>query len=462
MKSDAELPLFTLHSLLFTKTMDILVIVMVAILAAMAAAGATSFYYWRRTANRIKRLSLLVKRLAMGDLEQNLDTLQLSEEGELVDLTHAVTQLALELRAVIQRISAERNTMAALLQNMSDGIISTDAEGQVTNINEAARRILVLSSGTALEGRSFMQVVRDHEIYNMLRQTLEDGQERVQMLEAGSRLPQLRVKVTLISEATMRGGNRQNQSALIVLQDLTEVMRLERIRRDFVANISHELRTPLASVKLMIETLQTVIEDDPAAAPQFLTRIDTEIDGLTQLVRELLELSRIESGHIKLNVRSSDVRDLVEQAAERMGAQAGRRGLKLVVTGRGSDESFPNALVDPDRLMQVLINLIHNAIKFTPVGGTISLSVERYRVNPAYLMVRVSDTGMGIPPDDLGRIFERFYKVDKARAGTDAGTGLGLAIGKHIIQAHKGEVWVESEFGSGSTFSFTVPVFQAL
>jgi two-component system phosphate regulon sensor histidine kinase PhoR len=448
--------------------MDVVLLIVVAILAAMAAAGATAFYFWRRTAMRIKRLSLLVKRLAMGDLEQRLDDLKLDEEGELVDLTQAITQLALELRAVIQRISAERNTMSALLQNMSDGIISTDSEGRVTNINEAAVHILGLASKTNQEGRSFMQVVRDYEMNSLLRQTLQDGKERVQVLEVGPRHPQLQVKVTLIHEEDGSPGKLARpaeRSALVVLQDLTELMRLERIRRDFVANISHELRTPLASVKLMVETLQTVIEDDPPAASQFLTRIDTEIDGLTQLVRELLELSQIESGKIKLNLKSTDLRDLVAQAADRLKPQAARRGLTIEVAGYGTEDFFPNALVDPDRLMQVLINLTHNAIKFTPIGGTITLGVERYRgtgpdKSPGErLLVKVSDTGVGIPPDDVARIFERFYKVDKARAGQEGGTGLGLAIAKHIIQAHGGEIWAESQLGSGSTFSFTVPVF---
>lgn len=434
---------------------DIGFVILVATLAALAAASATSFYYWRRTANRIKRLSLLVKRLALGDLGQNLESVQLAEKGELVDLTRAITQLALELRAVIKRVETERNTMLALLQNMSDGIISTDQSGQITNLNEAARRMLGLPTKLEAEQHSLMQVVRDYEINNLLRQTLSDGQERVQMLELGAGRPQVQVKVTLINDS--QGG----RSSLIVLQDLTELLRLERIRRDFVANISHELRTPLASVKLMIETLQNVIEDDPAAAPNFLRRIDMEIDGLTQLVRELLELSRIESGQIKLSLKATDLRILVEQSAERLRAQAARRGLDISVQYAG-EESFPQALVDPDRVMQVLINLIHNAIKFTQVGGKIALSVERYRENETdrasdRLLVRVKDTGVGIPPDDLSRIFERFYKVDKARTGNETGTGLGLAIAKHIIQAHGGEIWAESEYGQGSTFSFTLP-----
>jgi two-component system, OmpR family, phosphate regulon sensor histidine kinase PhoR len=426
-------------------------LIVVALLAGITAAAATSFYYWRRTARRVRRLSLLVKRLTMGDLTQNLDDLLLAKNGELADLSRAIIQLALELREVISRVERERNTMSALLQNMSDGIISADAQGRIINLNEAAQHILGLPTGVATEGRSLMQVVRDYEINNLVRQTLQDAQQRVQVLDLGSGRPHVQVKVTLVPD-------QDTSNALVVLQDLTEIMRLERIRRDFVANISHELRTPLASVKLMVETLQNVIEDDPSAAQEFLPRIDTEIDGLTQLVRELLELSRIESGQIKLSMKSVDIRKQVEQAAERMRPQAGRRGLEVVVN-TPEDDSLPNTLVDPDRIQQVLINLIHNAIKFTPVGGKIIMSVDRYAAARAgdRLLVQVRDTGVGIPPDDIGRIFERFYKVDKARTGNEAGTGLGLAIAKHIIQAHNGEIWAESQYGSGSIFSFTIP-----
>ncbi len=448
--------------------MELIYLAIVAVLAAGAAALSTAVYYRRRTQARIGRLSNMLKHLALDPVE-HLGNLQPEKEADLPELTEAIVLLSNEIQSVIQRISAERNTMAALLQNMSDGIISVDFQGYLTNINSSSRRILGLPAEAELVGRPFMQVVRDHEVNSLLQQTLQDGQERTQMLEIGPWRPQLQVKVTLIDEEDKKPAyfKKDNRSALVVLQDLTEIMRLERIRRDFVANISHELRTPLASVKLMVETLQNVIEDDPTAAPGFLLRIDTEIDGLTQLVRELLELSRIESGQIKLNLKATDLRELVEQAAERMSAQAARSGLTVQVSSRGSEESFPDGLVDPDRLMQVLINLIHNAIKFTPVGGVISLSVQRLRQpengrNIEKLVVKVSDTGVGIPPDDLGRVFERFYKVDKARAGTETGTGLGLAIAKHIIQAQAGEIWAESEYGKGSSFIFTVPALELI
>ncbi len=442
--------------------MEIATTIFIAVLAAISGCGATVFYYRQRTNRRLQSLTLLLKKLALGDLTKPLDTSEFEDDLQLADLKFAINQLAIELRAVILRISTERNTMAALLENMTDGIISTDADGYVTLINDAARNLLSVSPNLSVEGRSFMQVVRDHELNTMLRQTLEDGQERVQLLEVGPRRPQLQVKTALIEEEWgIEGGPAKQESertALVVLQDLTELTRLERIRRDFVANISHELRTPLASTKLMVETLQAIIEDDPLAARDFLRRIDTEIDGLTQLVRELLELSRIESGQIKLYLRSVDLRELIEQAAERMKPQAERSGLDLSITLRSGEDSFPQALADPERLIQVLINLIHNAIKFTPVGGAITLSVERYSTDK--LLVKVGDTGVGIPPDDLTRVFERFYKVDKARTGAEAGTGLGLAIAKHVIQAHNGEIWVESDFGTGSTFFFTIPTLS--
>jgi two-component system phosphate regulon sensor histidine kinase PhoR len=451
--------------------LQILLYILIILVAAGTGAIAATIYYRSRSRRSIQQISKLFKQRALANLEQQLQKLDPTEEAELGELAEAINQLTTELAATFQQIMAERNAMAALLENMTDAIINTDADGIVRKLNRAAYQILGLQDNIQVEGRSFMQVVRDYEVNALLRQTLQDGLERIEVLEVGPRRMQFQVKTALIEENVDPSGAlglTPARTGLVVLQDLTELHRLERIRRDFVANISHELRTPLASVKLMVETMQAVIEDDPAAARDFLVRIDTEVDGLTQLVRELLELSRIESGQVKLNLKSADLRELVEQSAERLRSQAQRQGLSLTVTLYGSEEGFPYALADPERIMQVLINLIHNAIKFTPVGGSITLSVERYQPKTDEqngedrLLVRVHDTGVGIPPDDVNRIFERFYKVDKARTGAETGTGLGLAIAKHIVQAHGGEIWVESEFGAGSTFSFTIPVFQFL
>jgi two-component system phosphate regulon sensor histidine kinase PhoR len=446
------------------RRMETLFVIAVALAAALLAALGTAFWYRQRTMRRVRVLSHLVKGLALGNSETELFEEKFSDDPILEDLSREIFQLGQELRAVIQRISSERNTVAALLANLNDGIISVDADARITNLNHAACQILGLTG--EILGRSVNEVLPSTELQHLVDQTLRDGQPRSQMLEMGSQQSQLKVSVTLVKEEPKgpgSPGNNGHRVGLVVLQDLTELMRLERVRRDFVANISHELRTPLASVKLMVETLQNVIEEDPEEAPQFLGRIDMEIDGLTQLVRELLELSRIESGQVKLNLKPTDIPQLIEQVAGRMSSQAARRGLEIIVTEPGSPETYLPALADADRLSQVLINLIHNAIKFTPVGGTIRLNVQHFKTphgenEAGKLVVRVSDSGSGIPPEDLDRIFERFYKVDKARAGQEPGTGLGLAIAKHVIQAHGGEIWVESKVGVGSSFSFTLPV----
>ena len=398
----------------------------------------------------VRRLAKMVRRMVGGDYSVRLHQ---THNPDINEVSRAINALADEYESVVQRVSSERNRVATILANLTDGFISTDTNGMVTAINLAARRMLDVSAD--VQGLRFSQIVRDYELSDLLRQSMDDGLERTRMLEVGPRRQQLQVKITIVSDEA------DQPSCVIVLQDLTELHRLERVRRDFVANISHELRTPLASVKLMVETLESVIEDDPEEARSFLRRIDTELDGLTQLVRELLELSRIESGQITLQLRPLDLESLVYQAVERMQPQAERHRIALRLDDPLPDDSneveLPSALADGDRLMQVMINLLHNAIKFTSPGGRIAASVNRLPDNPARLVVRVTDTGVGIPADEVPRIFERFYKVDKARSG-ESGTGLGLAISKHIIQAHGGDIWAESIEGEGSVFSFTIPI----
>jgi two-component system phosphate regulon sensor histidine kinase PhoR len=234
-----------------------------------------------------------------------------------------------------------------------------------------------------------------------------------------------------------------------MVQDLTRLRRLETVRRDFISNVSHELRTPLASLKALTETLRDGALDDPQAAPRFLNRIETEVDALTQMAQELLELSRIESGQVILNPATVPVERLLHTSVERMHLQAERAVLNLAIN---IPENLPLVKADEGRLEQVLVNLIHNAIKFSPPGGTISLGAA---AEGRLVRFFVQDSGVGIPEDDLERIFERFYKTDRARSS--GGTGLGLSIARHIVEAHGGRIWAESREGQGSTFYFTIP-----
>jgi two-component system phosphate regulon sensor histidine kinase PhoR len=238
--------------------------------------------------------------------------------------------------------------------------------------------------------------------------------------------------------------------SLLLAQDLTRVRRLETVRRDFISNISHELRTPLASLKALTETLQGGALSDPEAGPRFLGRIHAEVDALTQMAQELLDLSRIESGQVELVLTPLDPKKLLSSAADRMKLQAERAGVRLHVH---CADDLQGVRVDKARLEQVLVNLIHNAVKFTKPGGEIALGAES---TSGGVVFAVRDTGVGIPSESLSRIFERFYRVDRSRTGS--GTGLGLSISRHIVEAHGGRIWANSREGEGSVFYFEIPI----
>ena len=348
--------------------------------------------------------------------------------------------------------------MAAVLEHMHDGIILTNSDGRIESMNPAALLLFGISTGApeVVEGRSLIEVTHEYELHSVLQAALQDTattpRDRDKLeLELGKNV--VSVVVTRVPAP-----DGKPPAGLVVLQDVTELRKLERARRDFVANISHELRTPITSIKLLAETLGTTLDAANVDALAFLARIDVELDGLTQLVRELLQLSRIESGQVQLNLAPVGMSGLLERAASRLRAQAERAGLLLSVE---AEEGLPRANADAERIEQVLVNLLHNAIKFTSPGGKIVLRASRH---DGGLLISVSDTGVGIPEEDLPRIFERFYKVDKARTGArdrEAGTGLGLAIAKHIVQAHNGRIWVTSRIGEGTTFSFTLSAIEA-
>ncbi len=380
-----------------------------------------------------------VHRVAEGDLQQRI---QVHDTREIGELAGAFNQMASRLSETIDVHLQEHARLAAILANMADGIVLVDEQDQVIMVNTAARRILGIREAAPL-GKTFIEVVRDHELAQMVHDARGLPGASTRIVELGE--PWRYVRAT----AKPLAGEQAGQIVLVV-QDLSELRRLEMVRREFVANVSHELRTPLASLKALTETLQEGAIDDPQAAKMFLGRVQVEVDGLSQLVQELLELSRIESGRVALRRETTDVVQLVRQAAERLQPLAGRQGIGLSVQ---AEPGLPELFIDGDRVQQVIINLVHNAIKFTPPGGQVTVAM---RASSEGVEVSVSDTGLGISPEDLPRIFERFYKGDRSRSG--GGTGLGLAIAKHTIQAHGGRIWAESTEGQGSIFYFSLPL----
>jgi two-component system phosphate regulon sensor histidine kinase PhoR len=324
---------------------------------------------------------------------------------------------------------------------MADGVLITDQAGRVELINPAAAALLGMSQADDV-GLSLAQAVRHHQLVELWERCRQQGTELVEAFEIGRNRLFLQVIVTPFDEDDAHG-------YLLILQDLTRLRKLETVRRDFVSNVSHELRTPLAGLKALVETLRDGAMEDPPAALRFLDRMDTEVDALTQIVQELLELSRVESGQAPLRLAPTPMAELLIPPVERLRPQAERAELDLTVD---VPPTLPNAMADAERVQQVVTNLVHNSIKFTPPGGQITLSVETAGNE---LVVSVRDTGVGIAATDLPRVFERFFKADRARGG--GGTGLGLALAKHIVQGHGGRIWVESVEGHGSTFHFSLP-----
>jgi len=416
--------------------------ILLATVPVTLAAIAIALLVAERTARPVRWLIGAAERMAEGDFAP----LSSTTRDEIGQLTHALDRMGARLQEQMAVLAAERGRLAAILEHMADGVIITDGAGRVRLINPAAARLLGTGQASAL-GQPIAQALRHHRLIQLWQQAEETGQEQVQAVELDPQDLLLQAIVTPLA-TDRRTAEPDRQGFLIILQDLTRIRRLETVRRDFVSNISHELRTPLASLKALVDTLRDGALEDPPAAQRFLDRMDTEVDAMTQMVQELLELSRIESGQVPLRLQPVAVAEVVAPPTERLRPQAERAGLTLSLA---IPWGLPPVLADAERVQQVVTNLVHNAIKFTPAGGEVAVAATAQQ---GEVVISVRDTGVGIPAADLPRIFERFYKADRARRR--GGTGLGLAIAKHIVQGHGGRLWAESREGHGSTFYFSL------
>ncbi|MEN8615289.1 ATP-binding protein [Dehalogenimonas sp. THU2] len=408
---------------------------LVAGIAASVAVAVTIYLLVPSTTDDEVEIELAMKRLGGGE---SADKVRLVAIGELADLKHAFNEMSKSVGDRLKAITAERNRMDLVLAHVADAIFMINKHGEITHHNEAAVKMFNL--GPKPNGRSFMEAVRNHELDDLLKKCLADGKRQDGTVDIRASRRHFGVTVTPL---------KNEPGAVMVVRDLTELKRLEKVRRDFVANISHELRTPVASLKLLAETLKDGALADPAVSADFLNRIAIEADKMGQLVEELGELSRIESGEAPLDKGPLDIGGVMHSVVERLRPQAERAELTISVEPA---LNLPLIKADAGRIEQVLMNLVHNSIKFTPPGGQVTLAAA---ARDKGIEVTIRDTGVGIAYDDLPRIFERFYKADKARSA--GGTGLGLAIAKHIVQAHGGQIRAESEPGQGTAFHFTLP-----
>jgi two-component system, OmpR family, phosphate regulon sensor histidine kinase PhoR len=326
------------------------------------------------------------------------------------------------------------------LGKIEDGVMLVVEGDQVRYVNDAASRIFSVAADRC-RGRTFIEVVRDYECDSLLRKCAVTGQLQVGVVRTHQKMQMLRVIIFPGAE---------KNSFVVTIQDLTDRSRLEEIRKDLVSNVAHEFRTPIASIKLLAETLIGGAYKDGAVSADFLNRIHTESEKLQDLTDDLNELWRLDVNASTLEKSPTDLGRLIRQTAERLQAQADRKGVAIKVN---TDHDISRPTVDRGGIESVLMNLVYNAIRYTEPGGIVTVDVTALKNE---VRVSVSDTGVGIPAEELPRIFERFYKVDKSRSSE--GSGLGLSISKHVIAAHGGKIWAESKEGEGSTFFFTLPL----
>jgi len=343
-----------------------------------------------------------------------------------------------------QAVAQVQTQQEAVLNSMAEGLLLLDGSGRIQLANRAFADLFGVSQN--LRSRTILEALRIHELAELVDFLITE--KRVIGYELKLTLPQERW--LQVNGAAILNGGGHRHGAILVFHDLTRLKKLERTRQEFVANVSHELRTPLSLIKGYVETLLDGARNNPEVAVRFLQTIERNAERLNLLIEDLLVISELESGRLKLNLQAIPLRPAVEKVFEDFKSRAGLKEIRLL-----NKTIEISVQADPNRFGQVLSNLVDNAIKYGRMGGTVTVGGELSAAGQ--VEVFVEDDGPGIPPDALERVFERFYRVDKARSREQGGTGLGLSIVKHLVQSQGGRVWAKSELGHGATFYFTLP-----
>lgn len=393
----------------------------------------------------IKEVTRRATAVAEGNFDQQTPVFGTDEIGQL---SRAFNYMTSRLRDALSQNEEEKEKLTSILTNMSDGVVATDEYGKVILVNRRASSILGMRPAD-IEGRHFAVLLGiDPEDAEALASGFT-GSTLLQIAPAGQEEP-------VVIRMTFTPVHRRDlgiTGTIAVLQDVTEQEELEASRREFVANVSHELRTPLTTIKSYAEALDDGALEDPQLAGRFVGVIQNETERMIRLVTDLLHLSRLDSKEARLRKQPTDVLEMLEEVTDRFSFQMHQKDIQSVLS---VENGLPLVPLDRDQIDQVLDNVVSNALKYTLEGGTITISARREGGNT--LAVSVSDTGVGIPQRDLDRIFERFYRVDKARSRSMGGTGLGLSIAREIVKAHDGSISLESELDVGTTVTFKLPM----
>jgi two-component system phosphate regulon sensor histidine kinase PhoR len=400
-----------------------------------------SFGFSSTVTKPLRRMMVIGKRMSAGDFEQRI---KVRTKDEIRELAEILNQMSADLSHKIDQVTQEKLQLNSILSSMIEGVLAVDHGGKILLINEALRQMFELDESA--QGKLHYEVVRDHDLNQFIREVLStksEGSKEISFIHP-------RERDVMIESALVRQLTESGILAVFVFHDVTELKKLERVRKDFVANVSHELRTPLTSIKGFVEALQDGAIESAGQSSRFLSIISYHADRMNKIISDLLQLSEIESKEFELKTEPFSVRDICEKVVDSLRRSADQKGQSLEME---LDSPDLMALGDKYRITQALANLVDNAIKYTPEKGKVKVQA---REKDGLIELTVSDNGVGIAKKDLLRIFERFYTVDKGRSRELGGTGLGLSIVKHIVEAHGGRVEVKSEPGKGSRFSFTL------
>lgn len=391
----------------------------------------------------LREIGAWARSFAGGDFSRRIS---LSARDEMEELADSMNYVSERVQSKMEEFIADKSRLEAVFLSMFDGVMVIDRSGEIVLMNQSLKEFLQVDS--MVTGKKPLEVIRNIDIQELAQRVLT-SHSRLESREITLLLPEERV---LLAHATPVLRADAIDGAVLVFHDITELRRLEKVRQDFVANVSHELRTPVSTIRGYAETLLEGALEDKAHAGEFLRIIYDDAERLSKLINDLLDLSRIESGKMKIVLEECSLEAVVDKVLTGMDKEAHKNSVTIK---KDIPPRLARIRIDEAAIAQVLFNLVENAIKYNNAGGSVTISA---RETDRGVEVSVADTGIGIPQQDIPRIFERFYRVDKARSRDLGGTGLGLSIVKHIVHAHRGEVTVESELGRGSTFRFTLPL----